>query len=442
MSDQVSQRAPRNVFVEFHALVSHAPSNLNRDDLGSPKSATFGGVRRLRISSQCLKREWRMSEWFRGAVAEDRLGVRTNTAPQLVLDALAAENVLGQAAQRGLLALFASLGKKTKSEADDDDDAADDESEASPASESTSAPTDVPSAEKAETAHLLFLTKDEIEALKAFAREEVKELEKVYTAKPNKAGKPTPPKLEPEAVKKLRGKLKKYLAEHCVRNAVDVALFGRFLTSDEFAECDAAMQVAHALGTEPADITYDYFTAVDDRTKGAGAGHLGETELAASVFYKYAVCDVRSLAASLTRKADGEPVSKEDRELAATALGAMAQAIARVVPAGKKNSTAPQSPADYLEVVVRRNAPISLVNAFLRPVTPPGGERDVMDESIKRLRQHAERYEKGYSEPGDVMGRFVLSFRDLSSMPEHGVTQDSFKALAASVAGALTKALA
>src|SRR5262245_58053625 len=60
---------PRNVFVEFHALTSHAPSNLNRDDLGTPKTAVFGGVRRLRISSQCLKRTWRTSEWFKGEFA-------------------------------------------------------------------------------------------------------------------------------------------------------------------------------------------------------------------------------------------------------------------------------------------------------------------------------------------------------------------------------------
>ena len=42
--------------VEIHALQNFAPSNLNRDDTGAPKDALFGGTRRARVSSQCLKR--------------------------------------------------------------------------------------------------------------------------------------------------------------------------------------------------------------------------------------------------------------------------------------------------------------------------------------------------------------------------------------------------
>src|SRR5947209_7358639 len=42
--------------LEVHVLQNFAPSNLNRDDTGSPKDAEFGGYRRARISSQCQKR--------------------------------------------------------------------------------------------------------------------------------------------------------------------------------------------------------------------------------------------------------------------------------------------------------------------------------------------------------------------------------------------------
>ena len=42
--------------IEIHALQNFAPSNLNRDDTGAPKDAFFGGTRRARVSSQCLKR--------------------------------------------------------------------------------------------------------------------------------------------------------------------------------------------------------------------------------------------------------------------------------------------------------------------------------------------------------------------------------------------------
>src|SRR5215471_2776044 len=42
--------------IELHILQSFPVSCLNRDDVGAPKTATFGGVTRARISSQCLKR--------------------------------------------------------------------------------------------------------------------------------------------------------------------------------------------------------------------------------------------------------------------------------------------------------------------------------------------------------------------------------------------------
>ena len=42
--------------IELHLIQNFAPSNLNRDDTGSPKTCEFGGYRRARISSQCIKR--------------------------------------------------------------------------------------------------------------------------------------------------------------------------------------------------------------------------------------------------------------------------------------------------------------------------------------------------------------------------------------------------
>ena len=73
--------------IEIHALQNFAPSNLNRDDTGAPKDALFGGTRRARVSSQCLKRAVR--QHFTGlveqhALASDDLALRTKR----VLDAL------------------------------------------------------------------------------------------------------------------------------------------------------------------------------------------------------------------------------------------------------------------------------------------------------------------------------------------------------------------
>jgi hypothetical protein len=51
----------RNVRVEFHILQSFPVTCLNRDDVGAPKTAVVGGTTRARVSSQCWKRQVRLS---------------------------------------------------------------------------------------------------------------------------------------------------------------------------------------------------------------------------------------------------------------------------------------------------------------------------------------------------------------------------------------------
>ena len=58
-----------STFIQLHLLTSYPPSNLNRDDLGRPKTAIMGGKTRLRVSSQSLKRAWRTSDLFESALA-------------------------------------------------------------------------------------------------------------------------------------------------------------------------------------------------------------------------------------------------------------------------------------------------------------------------------------------------------------------------------------
>jgi CRISPR system Cascade subunit CasC len=397
-----------SVFVEFHALTSHVPANLNRDELGTPKTALFGDTRRLRISSQCLKRTWRTSPYFRDHFEEQDLGIRTARLPQIVLREL---GDLPEAQAKGLIGLLGSIGKASKkSEAPDEDDSGEDGGEP----ESSAEP-----AEAARTAHLLFLTREEIEAVKAFAKDEASALATFGKSKKGGA----------EALKSLRQKLQAHMEKHCKRNAVDVALFGRFVTSDEIKTIDAAMQVAHALGTQSVKLEYDYFSAVDDQQpkEEQGAGHIGETEFAASVFYKYAVCDFNQLRENLG----------DEARLAPRSLKAIAVAIARAIPTGKKNSTAPQNPADYLEVVVRRDSPLSLANAFLKPVRATKDE-DVMDVSIRRLQEQRDRYHKAYTTDADVLLRTVLCLRDIAVTA--GTPQDSLIDLAKAVEAHLEKA--
>ena len=88
------------MLIEIHMIQNHSPSNLNRDDLGAPKTCIFGGVTRARISSQCLKRSIRRSVAFEDAFRQaGLLGTRTKRLPGLVHKALKAMGTDEQAIQ-------------------------------------------------------------------------------------------------------------------------------------------------------------------------------------------------------------------------------------------------------------------------------------------------------------------------------------------------------
>lgn len=405
-------------FIELHALRSFPPSNLNRDDLGSPKTAVFGGARRLRISSQCLKRTWRMSEHFRGAFAEEQLGVRTDRLPKEVLTAIG--DSLDDPARDGLVALLGSIGKKGAKTAADEDDDEDKPSDAPKGADQAPA--------EARTAHLLFLSRQEIAAVASFAKTRKEALTKALKKK----------KPDPEAIKKLRKDLKDHLETQTAKNAVDVGLFGRFVTSDEFDTVEAALQVAHGLGTQKVEVEYDYFTAVDDLGEEPGAGHLGESEFATSVVYLYACCDLGQFVRNLgTRTATGRAADEETQALARKSLPALVRAMAESTPKGKKTGTAPHTPAEYMEVIVRRGAPLSFANAFIKPVDAREAGGDVMAASIARYAKHRDRIEDAYGRGADAVARFVLCLRDVKDAAPKGREVQTIAELAKSLASTL-----
>lgn len=47
------------MFMDIHCIQQVPPSNINRDDTGSPKTAYVGGALRSRVSSQAWKRAMR-----------------------------------------------------------------------------------------------------------------------------------------------------------------------------------------------------------------------------------------------------------------------------------------------------------------------------------------------------------------------------------------------
>ena len=77
-----------SLFVEIHLIQNFAPSNLNRDDTGSPKDALFGGQRRARVSSQCFKRAIRLAAREHQLIAPEHQGIRTKKLQELLLKRL------------------------------------------------------------------------------------------------------------------------------------------------------------------------------------------------------------------------------------------------------------------------------------------------------------------------------------------------------------------
>ena len=81
------------MLIEIHMLKNYQPTNLNRDDTGSPKTCMFGGVQRARISSQCLKKSWRSSLVLKDSVGAGNISIRTRKLPEIIEEKLKEANI-------------------------------------------------------------------------------------------------------------------------------------------------------------------------------------------------------------------------------------------------------------------------------------------------------------------------------------------------------------
>jgi len=292
-------------FIQLHLLTAYPPSNLNRDDLGRPKTAVVGAAQRLRISSQSLKRAWRTSELFRRRV-DDQMGVRTRTMGERVYRRLVARGMPEERANMWAQSLSGSLGKlKSKSRI-------------------------------SET--LVFFGHEEMRAIDSF----VEQID-----------------LEQDPPKDTRTLIKDLMKHK--HNAVDVAMFGRMLAEHPEFNTEAAVQVAHAFTVNPVAVEDDYFTAVDDlsRDDETGAGHVSQTEFGSGLFYLY-VCISRDL---LVENLGG------NEKLALAALGALCEAAAKVSPGGKQNSFASRAYASYVLAEKGPHQPRTLAVSFFKPIS-------------------------------------------------------------------------
>ena len=333
------------MFVELHLIQNFAPSCLNRDDTNTPKDCEFGGYRRARVSSQCLKRSVR--RYFNGKAAdlgiEGLLAQRTKLLASQLTDRLEKKGKDRDEAEKIVGAVIEAAGVKT-------DDAG-------------------------KTSVLLFVGPDEFDRLASRILGNWDDLSAAVGS-----GKKSKKKLPVDLTDVLREGTR----------AVDVALFGRMIAELKDLNVDAACQVAHAISTHRVDMEMDFYTAVDDLQprEETGAGMMGIVEFNSSCFYRYAVLDTDQLTENL-----------DDADLARKAAQAFVEAAIHAIPTGKQNSMAAQNLPVYARLVVCDGAPRSLANAFLAPVRP-SDEKDMALASIEALEKHAADLDRMYGADG------------------------------------------
>lgn len=328
-------------FLQLHLLSFFPPANLNRDDTGRPKTAVVGGAPRLRISSQALKRAWRTSEVFARAL-DGHIGQRTQRLGEVVLAYLQAGGMPDDKALKVARTIAEAFGKLKP------------DNDRNPA----------------RIEQLAFIAPEERAAALALADRALAGESVAVT--------------EADLLRKTD-------------TAADIALFGRMLAADPAYNREAAAQVAHAITTHRVTVEDDYYTAVDDLktpAEDAGAGFVGEAAFGSGVFYLY-LCVDRTL---LRENLGG------DEALAATAVGALAEAAATVAPRGKQNSFAAHGRAHYILAERGDRQPRTLAGAFASPVAG----QDLMAASIRQLRKFRDDLDGAYGYAPEALREMVV----------------------------------
>jgi CRISPR system Cascade subunit CasC len=325
------------MLLELHIIQNFAPSNLNRDDTGSPKNCEFGGYRRARISSQSIKRAIRGEFDAGGLVPAAQRATRSKRFVDEVAKRLIAAGRNAEAAPAVAEAGLALL--------------------------------DIKLATDQKTEYLLFLGEHEVAAIAEFCDQQWDSL----AASTEKKGKKD---AKDDATKELAAELAKNLDGG---KASDLALFGRMLADLPERNIDAAGQVAHAISTHQVSSEFDYYTAVDDLKpkETAGADMIGTVEFNSACFYRYANIDIAQLETNLGG----------DQELVDATLRAFLLASRDAIPTGKQNSFAARNAPAFVFTVVRDSGAWSLANAFVDPVRA-GRNGGLIEASIGALDTH------------------------------------------------------
>lgn len=407
-------------FINFHVLISHSPSCLNRDDMNMQKTAVFGGVNRVRISSQSLKRSMRMSSYYHSQFGP--ASTRTRELEKLI--PIFVEELHDEFEPSLIAKTMELFVRETKEDGETED--ADKQEEGA-----------VGDSGKSKKLAVAPWSIDEIRVLcgivKAVSLTEV-EIGKAKADAAKQKGKKKKSEQEfiDDVLTKKRVKAVKEktdVVRKAIASALDIALSGRMATSGLMTSVDGALAVAHAITThavEPQDV--DWFTAVDDLTQDAGetgAGHLDTQQFSSGVFYRYASLNLKQLQMNLGLLADMKgPETVESRQRALDVARHVFHLLATVVPNAKQQSFAAHNLADFA-IASFADQPISLANAFEQPVNRDYKVAGFLKPSIGTLANYWARMNHAYGLDEQAQAFAVEEGVELGGKP----AVDSLKAM-------------
>lgn len=400
-------------FIRLHILTTYGPNNLNRDDTSRPKTAVIGGTPRLRLSSQCVKRAWRVSD----VMEKLSTGKRTRqlwvdlanealadepTAPFVKVEGLSFEKLLEHIAP--LREATDGFKAKEKSETPAEPGSAEAEGEDSAAAGKSSSAgkrggkgKDKDKDSPKQPADL------QGKALFFYSGTEIEYLRNALADSLNPAGSTQGQPLSVTQVAQALPKL---------AMSPDVALYGRMVASNKAMDVQGAVQVGHLFTVHKALVEDDFFVAVDDLSsiEEAGTAHLDANGFGSGTYYGYVCLDVNLLLKNL-----GGNV-----ELAKQTVAALVEAVTTVSPSAKQNSFACHSMADFAMVEVGDANPVSLANAFDESVKGDQRAQAAAQALLNRVARNDACY------PSQAVKRQTLNTHtgegSLASLVEHALT--------------------
>ena len=342
------------LFLDIHVIQTLPPSNINRDDTGSPKTAVYGGVRRARVSSQAWKKA--MRDYFKDKADDGYLGVRSKKIVEYVAKKILEidETLSFEEAEKKSLEAFTSAGFTI--------------------TEENKLPT------------LFFLGDRQAGDFARAALDNIKDASTLH----------------------------KIIKDNV---SIDIALFGRMIADKDLNRViskenkkskkiidngeneissislneDASAQIAHAISTHGVQTEFDYFTALDDLSKDAkpGAAMIDTIEYNSSTLYRYGNVALHEFYHQM----------KENKEEIKKAIILFVEAFLKSLPSGKINSFANQTIPSSVVVSLRKDRPVSLVSAFETPIKTKLSQEGYVNESIEAMFKEYQKIQRFVDKP-------------------------------------------